>query len=404
MDNMSQENNNQPQQGQQPGQPSQPQQGYQAQPNPYSQQQGQPGYQGQQQYRYQAPPQRTQPSVQYNYSPNPQPQKKGGMPGWLKALLIIAAVLIFAVALGSACTRSMEGFLSPFAQAPTEDYVYFDDYIGILYLDGTITEGESGDGYNHDWMLTRIEEMAVDSYNKGLVLHINTPGGSAYASAELYKDLIYYKEMSGNPLYIYMGSQATSGGYYAAAAGDRIFANEETWTGSIGVVISGLYDLSALFEKYGIKAENIVSGKNKDMGTNIKPMTEEQRQIFQGLVDDTFNRFVDVVARGRKMTVDKARELADGRIYTATQALENGLIDEIGTLEEAVDAMQSKFELQNVDIHQMSYTPQQDLLQYLGLNSIDKLNSAEQSEIGILMNMLERGETFKLMCIAPVQK
>ena len=245
--------------------------------------------------------------------------------------------------------------------------------------------------------------MATDSKNQGLVLSINTPGGSAYASAELYKTLMAYKELTDRPLYVYLSSQATSGGYYAAVAGDKIYANEECWTGSIGVVISGLYDLSGLFEKYGIKAENIVSGKNKDMGSNIKPITDEQREIFQGLVDDTFNRFVKVVATGRNMPEDKVRELADGRIYTASQALDNGLIDEIGTLEDTVIAMQDKYELGNADIQVMHYTPKPDIRSYLGFNSQD-IDPEDYSDLSRLLNMLERGETFELLCLAPIQK
>ena len=378
------------------------------------------------------------PNYTYTYDPNiTASQKKSGMPGWAKALLIIAAVLIFAVILGAACSRAIK---SAFEVAPsyTDSYIYTSDYIGVLFLEGTIADGESGDGYNHNWMLTRISDMAKDPLNKGIVLYVETPGGSSYASRELYLELLNYKNSTNRPLYVYMGSQATSGGYYAAVAADRIYANEECWTGSIGVIISGLYDLSGLFDKYGIHAENITSGKNKDMGTNIKPLTDDQRAILQGLVDDTFDRFVQAVVDGRKMSESKVRELADGRIYAANQALENGLIDAIGTIDDAVFDMQDKYELGSAEPQLMQYTPPTDLRSYLGFNAFN--NSSSKSLLGqliaygqlvssgesgtydessprntsdislsdgdlsALVKLLEDNGTFEIMCIAPVRK
>ena len=355
------------------------------------------------------------PNYAYTYIPSAAAQGSGaesgvaakkGMPTWVKVLLIIGAILIFAVLLSSACSRAVSNFLGS-TDVPADNYVYSSDYIGVLYLEGTITEGESGDGYNHNWMLQRIDDMASDPLNQGILMSINTPGGSAYASRELYLALMDYKQRTDRPIYMYLGSQATSGGYYAAVAGDRIFANEECWTGSIGVVISGLYDFSGLFEKYGVKAENIVSGRNKDMGTNIKPMTDEQREIFQSLVDDTFDRFVEVVALGRNLSDAKVRELADGRIYTANQAVENGLIDAIGTIDEALAAMQEEYDLESASPQVMQYIPPSSLRDYLGLNSFlssIKGDSEHTSDIDGLIKLLENTQSYELLCIAPIKK
>ena len=368
------------------------------------------------------------PNIQYNYDPYSGMRTDGGesgggytsttgsgyppqspaaattkkrMPEWAKVLIIIAAVVLFAVILTRSCSNAFKSAFGEFNQTVTEDYNYPGPYIGVLYLNGTIMSGSSGDGYNQDWMLARVDQMTLDEGNKGMLLYINTPGGSAYATAELYHALEAYKAQ-GKPIYVYMANQATSGGYYAAMPADKIYANEECWTGSIGVVISGLYDFSGLFEKYGVKAENIVSGRNKDMGTNIKALTDEQRQILQSLVDDSFDRFVAAVVKGRNLPESKVRELADGRIYTANQAKENGLIDEIGTLEGTIEALQKDFNLTEADIHHISYVEQETLRSLLGLDSLKKnLTDAGRSDLEILSEMLDKNGEFEIMCIAP---
>ena len=379
-----------------------------AAPNQGWQQQGATQNQGWQQpnQNWQATP---QPGYTYNHpgaptyaAPgSPQAKAKKGLPGWAKALIIIACVLLFAVLMAAACSKAVNNFLG---ESVTEDYTYLNDYIGVVYLTGTITDGESGDGYNQSWILNRIDDMAEDSLNKGLVLYIETPGGSAYASRDLYLDLLYYKEQTGRPVYVYMGSQATSGGYYVSMAADKIYAHEECWTGSIGVIIGSLYDFSGLMEKYGVKAENITSGSNKDIGTYIKPMTDEQRQILQSLVDDSFDRFVQAVVDGRKLPEAKVRELADGRIYSANQALEHGLIDAIGTIDDTVADMQEAYGLEGADPEFMQYNPPADLRSYLGFDSLLSNNQSEKSDLDALFSMLEKQQTYELLCIAPIKK
>ena len=130
-----------------------------------------------------------------------------------------------------------------------------------------------------------------------------------------------------------MESTCCSGGVYIASASDEQYANRITETGSIGVIMS-TYDLSGLYEKLGVKEVNIVSGANKDMGTPGKPMTDEQKAILQSFIDEYYNQFVEIVAEGRNMKVEDVKKLADGRIYTASQAVDNGLIDGIKTAEE----------------------------------------------------------------------
>jgi protease-4 len=137
------------------------------------------------------------------------------------------------------------------------------------------------------------------------------------------------------PVVVYMAQQAASGGYYISMAADKIYANRNTLTGSIGVVISA-YNYSELAKKVGIEELVFKSGPAKDMMNPMRPATDEEKQIMQGLVDESYGFFVDAVVRGRNLQRDQVLQLADGRIYTGPQAQKLGLLDEIGNLDSAV--------------------------------------------------------------------
>ena len=173
-----------------------------------------------------------------------------------------------------------------------------------------------------------------DSGVKAVVLRIDSPGGSAAASQEIASSVRHFKENTGKPVVVSMGDMAASGGYYISAYADSIIANPSTLTGSIGVISQFIY-IEGLLDKLGLKLETIKSGKHKDMG--IWPLTEEQRQIMQDITDDLYNQFVGAVAEGRGLPVERVTELATGQLYTGTQALDLGLIDELGGLDTAID-------------------------------------------------------------------
>lgn len=209
------------------------------------------------------------------------------------------------------------------------------DFIAVVPVEGTIQPSSDTNnfysaevGYNHELLMSYVDKLIDNNHNKGIVLRMDTPGGTVYEADELYLKLMEYKEKTGRPIWAYMKSYCCSGGVYIASAADEQYANRNTTTGSIGVIIS-TYDLSGLYKKLGVKEINIVSDKNKDMGSSGKAMTAEQKAIYQSVVDEAYDQFVGIVADGRKMPVDKVKELADGRIYTAKQAKENGLIDGI---------------------------------------------------------------------------
>ena len=182
-----------------------------------------------------------------------------------------------------------------------------------------------------------IDELMDDPENKGILLYVDSPGGTVYESEELYQKLKEYKETTKRPIWDYMAHYAASGGYMVSMASDKIYANSNTTTGSIGVIMSG-YDMSGLYEKLGIRYVSITSGKNKDSSK----FTDEQIAIYQDQINEAYEKFVNIVADGRDMSVEDVKKLADGRTYTAKQAKNNGLIDEISLYPDMKDAMSKK--------------------------------------------------------------
>lgn len=268
-----------------------------------------------------------------------------------KPLIIFGCILLAMIFLGVACSSLTSDKDEKFANIS-------EDHISVLYIDGTIGATDesaySTSTYNHKWTLARLNDAIQNPNNKGMILFVNTPGGSVYETDEIYMKLLEYKA-TGRPLYSAMGSMAASGGYYISAPADKIIANRNCWTGSIGVTIGTLFDVSELLDRYGIKTVTITSGKNKAMGGMTDPLTKEQQEIFRSLVDEAYEQFVGIVADGRHMDVSQVKKLADGRIYTAKQAQENGLIDQIGTLQDAVADMRAQYGLGECGVYDMKY-------------------------------------------------
>lgn len=210
--------------------------------------------------------------------------------------------------------------------------------IMVVNVYGLIANDDS-----NDYIVEKLDEALDDDTIKGVILHVNSPGGSVYASEKIAKKIEEVKEKN-IPVYSVMQELAASGGYYISAPCDKIYASNETFTGSIGVIMQS-YSLEGLFEKYGIKEQNIKTGKMKDAGSTGRDMDKEEKEYFQGLVDSAFSRFVKVVADGRDMSEDEVRKLADGRVYDGSQAVKNGLVDEIGDLDDAVADITEKGEL-----------------------------------------------------------
>lgn len=261
-----------------------------------------------------------------------------------------------------------------------------DDYVAIIDISGTIQDVGSSDlfntvEYDHQGILNFIDELIDDSNNVAIFLDIDSPGGYTYQIVEVYEKLIKYKEATGRPVYAYCNSYCCSGGYYIAATADKIYANQESIVGSIGVIMS-TYNCKGLYEKLGIEEVNITSGKNKAMGSAGTEMTDEQRAIYQSLVDESYERFVDVVENERKLNREDVYKLADGRIYTATQAKEAGLIDEVSNYEDFMKFLDE----QTGSVEYYTFGQDQDSFYSLLFGSIKNLipKSAVQSNLELL--------------------
>lgn len=269
-----------------------------------------------------------------------------------------------------------------------------DDYIGVVNVVGTIQEQtqssvlDTSSGYQHNTTMDYIDNLIDDSDNKGILLYVDSPGGAVYESEELHDKLMEYKEKTGRPIWTYMAHYAASGGYMTSVTGDKIYANKNTVTGSIGVIMSG-YDMSGLYEKLGIRYVSITSGVNKDSSK----MTDEQIAIYQSQVDECYQEFVDIVADGRNMSEDQVRALADGRTYTAKQAKANGLIDEIATYEDMTARMSDELGVDEF------YTPSTEENVLASLFSKAK-ELVPKSEAQILKETAEEKESGVLMYYA----
>lgn len=185
-------------------------------------------------------------------------------------------------------------------------------------------------------LLEQLDKARRDRSVKAVVLRINSPGGSVTASELMHNEIVDFRRRTGKPVVAVLMDVAASGGYYVACACDRIVAQRATVTGSIGVLMQ-LFDFSGTMQKIGMQAPAVTSAPNKDAGSPFRKLTPDERAIFQLIVDEMYASFIDVVDRGRpNLTREQVLELADGRVYSATQALEAGLIDEIAPMRETL--------------------------------------------------------------------
>ena len=199
------------------------------------------------------------------------------------------------------------------------------DSVGVLQIEGAIND-------SHD-PIESLKQFGETKGIKAVVVRIDSPGGSVAPTQEIYEEIEKLRKKK--PVIASMGGMAASGGYYIASACDQIVANPGTLTGSIGVIME-LGNVEELMKKIGVQGYSIKSGANKDIGSPLKPLSPEGRAILQGLVNNVHGQFVAAVAKGRRMSEEKVRELADGRVYSGEQAKGLGLVDLLGNMEDAV--------------------------------------------------------------------
>jgi len=228
------------------------------------------------------------------------------------------------------------GALSRIGQQPMTQVPGTGDAVAVIGLNGTITAGPQDylttTGITPDRVRSLLDQAASNPSVKAVVVRVNSPGGSVVASDEIYHALLAFEK----PVVISMGDTAASGGYYIACAGDHVMAHPDTLTGSIGV-ISQFLNVQELMNKVGVEAVVITTGPRKDIGSPFRDMTEEERELWRGILDQVYENFVNVVVESRGLSAETVRDLADGSIYTGQQALDLGLVDSVGTRQAAID-------------------------------------------------------------------
>ncbi|HRK99268.1 MAG TPA: signal peptide peptidase SppA [Trichococcus flocculiformis] len=222
--------------------------------------------------------------------------------------------------------------------------------IAVLHIEGTIQSGAGsvltdGSSYDHDLFLEQLKAIEEDDTIKGIFLIVDSPGGGVYESAEAHDKLYRIAAEKELPVYASMQGTAASGGYYISAGADKIYATAETTTGSIGVIMQA------------IEYNTIKSGSLKDIGSPDRDMTEEERALLQAYVDEAYQRFVTVVSTGRDMPEEEVRAVANGMIYSGTQAQALGLVDEIAYTDDALKAMKTAYGLEDAEVFDYTSTP-----------------------------------------------
>jgi protease-4 len=206
-----------------------------------------------------------------------------------------------------------------------EESLWGGEKIAVIEVRGVILDPQP--------VVERLVKLRKNENVKAIVLRIDSPGGGVGPAQEIFAEV--KKAQKEKKVLVSMGSVAASGGYYIACGADKILANPGSITGSIGVIVESL-NVEELLRKLGLRSMVVKSGKHKDLGSPLRPMTEEERKLLQGVLDSVHEQFIRAVAEGRKLPVEKVRELADGRIFSGEQAQELGLVDELGNLEDTL--------------------------------------------------------------------
>ncbi|MHC4875969.1 MAG: signal peptide peptidase SppA [Planctomycetota bacterium] len=279
------------------------------------------------------------------------PPQESFLRSWVTRMLF--SFLLLSVFLNFALLSSQ----SDLDSGPVEEHISGDelaeDSIAVIEITGTIMPPFT------ERIIEQVETARDDDDVKGVILSIDSPGGLVADSHQIYHRL---KQLSAKkPVYVSMKRMAASGGVYVAmGAGEngRIFAEPTTWTGSIGVIIPR-YDMTGLAEKFGVQSDSLTTGPFKDSLNPFKPIEAEERAVWDAIMDDAFTRFVDIVAEGRKgLDAETVRtELATGQVFTADQAVENGLVDDIAFQDQVIEILQADLGLSSVNVFKYKRQP-----------------------------------------------
>lgn len=235
-------------------------------------------------------------------------------------VLVVVAAVLLAVLSGLLLAFFIAG-----SGAETASLKTWSKGLGYIEIEGAIVDATE--------TVRQLKALEHNSQVKGILIRVNSPGGVTSPSHEIYEEIKRIRD-DGMPIIVSMGSLAASGGYYVSAPANRIVANPQTLTGSIGVIME-FPVLKGLMDKVGVKVEVVKSRVHKDIGSPFRNMTDQDRELLQGVVADAYDQFVTIVSTERKIPEDSVRAFADGRIMTGRQALALGLVDTLGTFEDA---------------------------------------------------------------------
>nr|WP_320048264.1 signal peptide peptidase SppA [uncultured Desulfuromonas sp.] len=225
--------------------------------------------------------------------------------------------------------------------------------VGVIEVLGTITDSKA--------IVEQLIDFGQNHAVKAIVLRVDSPGGGVGPSQEIYDEVV--RLVAEKPVVVSMGSVAASGGYYISAPASRIYANPGTITGSIGVIME-FTNVIALMDKIGLKTTVVKSGDHKDIGSSMREMTGQEKELLQSLIDDVHDQFVTAVSEGRQLDKAEVLQLADGRIFTGRQALSKGLVDELGGLQAAIQCAADLAQIEGTPDVVYPAEPKPNLLEY----------------------------------------
>lgn len=264
-------------------------------------------------------------------------------------VLVIVSLIGGTVGSKDQSKEASDGYLADFLMNQSVHKLILKEGSGSEVIQKISVEGEIGsemtNTYSRGSIINQIKVASADPNVKAILLSVNTPGGGVYETAEIYNAL----KNSGKDVYVAMKKQATSGGYYISMAAKKIYANSETTTGSIGVIMSYV-SAQKFLNEHGIKQETIRSGDQKAIGGLAEDLPESTRKIYQEQNKEAYDRFVKAIAEGRNMSEDEVKKLADGRTYSGKQAVENKLVDKIGTEDELINLIKEEKNLSNPSV------------------------------------------------------
>ena len=299
----------------------------------------------------------------------------GGFVGCV--VLPLLCFLIMCAGIGG-CVKNFDTVTSPSTPAG--------NYIAVIHIDGVMTTGSvdmsifGGNGAcGSDTVSQQIRKAADDTKAKAILLRVNSPGGTPVAAEEISDAILYAKGKK--TVWTSIADMGCSAAYWVSSQTDKIYVNRTTMTGSIGVIMEGI-DISKLMEKFGVSSQTLKSGKYKDIGSSTRPMTDEEKQILQALIDDTYDAFLDAVSKGRKINKEEVKKLAEGKIYTGSQAVNVKLADKVGTYNECINDMAKEFNMKKPTVKDMgksdfwSQIMEPDLKKAINLYLINELKDS----------------------------